>query len=42
MEGGLDRYVIGIVELIIPRDVIDFVPYALQVIGTFYLFIKLF
>ena len=30
VEGGIDKYVLPILELIIPRDVIDFVPYALQ------------
>uniref|UniRef100_A0A915DYI5 Exportin-2 n=1 Tax=Ditylenchus dipsaci TaxID=166011 RepID=A0A915DYI5_9BILA len=31
VEGGLDKHVIRIIELIIPKDVVDLVPYALQV-----------
>lgn len=33
VAGGLDKYVIPIVELIIPNDVVDFVPYALQIVA---------
>ncbi|KAI1711044.1 cse1 domain-containing protein [Ditylenchus destructor] len=33
VEGGLDKHVIQIVMLIIPKDVVDFVPYALQIIA---------
>jgi hypothetical protein len=29
----LDSHVISIIEAIIPKDVVDFVPYALQIIG---------
>jgi len=31
VEGGLDIHVVRIIDLIIPKDVVDFMPYALQV-----------
>lgn len=33
VPGGLDKYVFPIIELILTNDVVDFVPYALQIIG---------
>lgn len=36
VSGGLDQHVIPIIELIMSNDVVEFIPYVLQLIGTVY------
>ena len=38
MDGGIDKYIIPVVEAIITNDIADLTAYALQLIGEFILY----
>lgn len=36
VEGGIDQYVIPVIESIFSSEVVDYIPYALQITGKFF------
>lgn len=36
VDGGIDKYVIPLIENILANDVIEFTPYSLQLTGEFF------